>query len=71
MKQLVILFFLSVAFYACTKDCKDCKSVTINNPNDSIIQEGSTNKYCDTDLDKKESEEPVTVGNLTTKWVCQ
>ena len=71
MKQLVILFFLSVAFFACTKDCKNCKSVTTNLSGDSTIQEGSTNKYCDTDLDKKQSEEPVTVGNQTTKWVCQ
>ncbi len=71
MKQILIALLLTFSFFACTEDCKNCKSVTTNLSGDSVIQEGSTNKYCDSELDEKESEEPVTVGNQTTKWVCE
>ena len=73
MKYLFILLFASFALISmssCTKDCKDCKSVTTD-AQGNVIQEGSTSQYCDDALDDKENQEPVTVGDNTTKWVCE
>ncbi len=73
MKYLFVLLFSSFALISmnsCTKDCKDCKSVTTDTQG-NVIQEGSSSQYCDDALDNKENEEPVTVGDQTTKWVCE
>lgn len=68
--SLISMFAIFVAI-SCTKDCKNCKSVTTDNTSGSVVQEGSSSEYCDTDLDDKENAEPVNDGSTTTKWVCQ
>lgn len=71
MVRLIILaFFAAFLFSACQQDCKDCKSVTTD-ANGNVIQEGQAKEYCDTDLEAKENEPPVTIGDQTTKWVCE
>lgn len=73
MKYLFLLLFASFALISmssCTKDCKECKSVTTD-AQGNVIQEGSSSQYCDEALDNKENEQPVTVGDQTTKWVCE
>ncbi len=71
MQRLIILaIFTLFLFSACQKDCKDCKSVTTD-ANGNVIQEGQAKEYCDTDLESKENEPPVTIGDQTTKWVCE
>jgi hypothetical protein len=75
MKKLIIIalsIFLSAFIWtACQKDCKDCKAVTTNNSDGSVVQNGSSSEYCDTALDDKENAEPVNDGSTTTKWVCE
>jgi len=71
MKNLIILLtFFIFALISCQKDCKDCKSVTTDQ-NGNVIQEGTAKEYCDQDLEQKENEPPVTIGDQTTKWVCE
>lgn len=71
MKNLFIFLFFSIfVFYSCQEDCKDCKSVTTDN-NGNVIQEGTPKEYCDQDLEQKENDPPVTIGDQTTKWVCE
>lgn len=74
MKKISIILlsavFTGFILTACTKDCKDCKSVT-KDSSGNIIQEGTSSEYCDTALDEKESADPVTVGGNTTAWVCE
>ncbi len=71
MKKLAFLLVLALfALVSCQKDCKDCKSVTTDQ-NGNIIQEGTAKEYCDEELEQKEQEEPSTVGDQTTKWVCE
>lgn len=70
MKYLFVLLFASFTFISCQKDCKDCKAVTTDDQG-NVVNTSSSNEYCDEDLDKKENEEPVVVGNNTTKWVCE
>jgi len=72
MKKLFYFFIVYIYFTlaSCTKDCKYCKSVTTD-ANGNLIQEGTAKEYCDEELEKKENEEPSTVGDQTTKWVCE
>ncbi len=71
MKNFLLLILFSAFFlYSCQEDCKDCKSVTTDATGD-VIQEGTTKEYCDQDLEQKENEPPVTIGDQTTKWVCE
>jgi len=70
MKYLFLILFASLALLSCKKDCKNCKTVTTDSQG-NVVQTGSTNEYCDEELDKKENEEPVVVGDNTTKWVCE
>lgn len=70
-KYLLILLFAPFIFTtSCKKDCKQCKSVTTDSQG-NVIQTGQENEYCDEELDKKENEPPVTIGDQTTKWVCE
>jgi len=75
MKKILIISVLAfstlVFVTSCTKDCKKCKTVTSDNTSGAQLSEGSSSEYCDTDLDNKESAEPVNDGSTTTKWVCQ
>jgi len=72
-----ILLFTLVSLFAifittsCTKDCKKCRYVKTNDVNGNVVDEGSSSEYCDTQLDEKENETPSTVGDYTTKWVCE
>ncbi|NSW45497.1 MAG: hypothetical protein HPY79_06770 [Bacteroidales bacterium] len=70
MKYLFVILFITFAFSSCTKDCKECKTVTTD-AQGNVVQTSSSNEYCDEDLEKKENEEPVVVGDNTTKWVCE
>jgi len=70
MKYLFLILFIAFAVSSCTKDCKECKTVTTDSQG-NVVQTGSSNEYCDEDLDNKENEEPVVVGDNTTKWVCE
>lgn len=67
---LLFVYFALIPLNSCTKDCKYCKSVTTDSLG-NVIQEGQLNEYCDEALEEKENQEPVTVGDLTTKWVCE
>ena len=75
MKKIIIISLSIVLagfiWTSCTKDCKNCKTVTTNNADGTLIQSGSETEYCDTDLDSKENEAPVNDGSTTTKWVCE
>ncbi|MCX7862955.1 MAG: hypothetical protein N2449_08165 [Bacteroidales bacterium] len=70
IRSLLLFLFIIFVISACQKDCKDCKSVTTD-ANGNVIQEGQANEYCDADLEQKENEPPVTIGDQTTKWVCE
>jgi hypothetical protein len=73
MKNIFILLISILLFtlLACKKDCKNCHSVTTDNNTGKVIQEGEVKEYCGDELDKKENEPPSTVGDQTTKWVCE
>jgi hypothetical protein len=72
-KILIITAVIALAgllIVSCSKDktCKTCKLNTY--VNSSMTQEGEAVEYCGSELDKIELEPPVTVGNTTTKYVC-
>ncbi len=75
MKKIIPLFIVALfaifVIISCKKDCKKCKSVTTNNADHSVIQEGTSSEYCDTQLDDKQNEAAVTDSSTTTKWVCE
>lgn len=67
---IVALIFAGFAFNSCEEDCAMCREVTYDADN-NIVSEGTSKEYCGTELDEIESEEPVTIGGLTTKWECE
>jgi len=75
MKKIVLFFLTALlavfVITSCTKDCKMCKSVKIDNITQSTIDEGASSEYCDAALDEKENDEPYNDGSTTTKWVCE
>jgi len=67
---LIAFLFVSAITVSCTEDCKNCKTRTTNNST-SQVTDGTATEYCDEDLETVENEEPTTVGDNTTVWVCE
>ena len=63
---------MAFGLFSCAldEDCKNCRAVTTD-ANGDIISETSAAEYCGDALELKENEESVTVGDETTKWVCE
>jgi hypothetical protein len=74
MKRSLIIIaaiaFIGILGDSCSKDstCKKCKINTY--VNGTLTSEGEAVEYCGSELDKIEAKEPVTVGDETTKYVC-
>ncbi|MBN1187722.1 MAG: hypothetical protein JXB49_35940 [Bacteroidales bacterium] len=73
MKKIIIIAVaftgLTFFFSSCEKEeCKVCAEVTYENGVETSRAKEA--EYCDSELDDIESKEPVTVGDMTTKWVC-
>lgn len=67
---LIALFVFSFfVFISCLEDCADCREVT-RDSGGTIVSEGSATNYCGAELDEKEAEDPVTIGDLTTRVEC-
>lgn len=75
MKKLTLLFaglFLTgFLLSSCTEECKNCKTVTTDSTSGSVVSEGTSSEYCEEELDAVENEAPATVGNNTSRWVCE
>ena len=68
---IAVAFVLAgFAFNSCEEDCAMCREVTYDADN-NIVSEGTPKEFCDTKMDEIESQEPVTIGGLTTKWECE
>jgi hypothetical protein len=61
---------LTLSFSSCENNCKVCQQNTYNSGG-SLITAGSESEYCGTDLIGIEATKDVTVGGITTKWVCR
>jgi hypothetical protein len=70
LRRLVIFFLFVVLMPSCdkVKDCKICKVETDNN---GTITYGTGIPTCGDALAKREAEDPKTIGNITTRWVCE
>jgi|OpeIllAssembly_1097287.scaffolds.fasta_scaffold606910_2 hypothetical protein len=69
-RRLAMLLFFTALIPSCDllEDCKTCKLKTDDN---GTITYGSGIETCGDALAEREAEEPVTVGNVTTSWVCE
>jgi hypothetical protein len=74
MKRIIMyaagFVFFAVAFNSCTNSCKVCQQNTYNSSG-TLLTSGSETEYCDAALLRIESTPDVTVGGVTTKWVCR
>jgi hypothetical protein len=74
MKRKLILaagfVFIALTFTTCTKNCKVCSQNTYNSSN-VLLTTGSDTEYCDASLLAIEATSDVTVGGVTTRWVCR
>lgn len=68
LSLLAALVVMSVSVDSCSNTCKTCS--TVEYENGSIINQGTGTEYCGTDLIKEEAIPDVTVGDITTKVVC-
>ena len=62
--------FITLSFTTCTKNCKVCQQNTYNSGG-TLLTAGSETEYCDASLVAIEATKDVTVGGITTKWVCR
>jgi len=64
--------FMVLAFNSCDllKNCKTCQQNTYNSSN-ALITSGSESEYCDAELITIQATKDVTIGGITTKWVCR
>lgn len=64
--------FMVSSFNSCglIKNCKICQQNTYNSSN-VLITAGSETEYCDAELVTIQATKDVTVGGITTKWVCR
>lgn len=65
------LFVLAIALLpACDliEECGTCSLIT--EENGSVINEGAALPYCGDELKEKKNADPVTVGGVTTYWIC-
>lgn len=67
-RTAVILFLISLV-PSCDQlgNCKNCHKVTNDN---GVITKGNDILTCGSQLDSRENEDPVTIGNTTTYWEC-
>ena len=76
MKNFKLLFILgalmTVCLTSCVPDetCKKCRAVT-SDKNGTVLSETTPSEYCGDGLTEKENAAPVTIGDETTKWVCE
>jgi hypothetical protein len=61
---------LVLSFSSCEKTCKVCQENTYD-ANNKLITQGNDTEYCGVDLIAIEAKTSVTVGSVTTKWVCR
>lgn len=65
-----ITLLAGLFFHSCEEeDCADCKQIRTDT--DGIETTQKTVTACDEELAGLESEDPVTIGGVTTKWVCE
>lgn len=67
------LVLIALAFTSCEaiKNCKICQQNTYNATSGALLTEGSETEYCDASLLRVEATPDVTVGGVTSKWVCR
>jgi hypothetical protein len=63
--------FIVFAFTSCegVSTCKICQQNTYNGT--TLLTSGSETEYCDAALVRIEATPDVTVGGITSKWVCR
>lgn len=65
-----IIFVAGLFFQSCElEDCANCKQIKTDTDGIETILETVT--ACDDELTELENEPPVTIGGVTTKWVCE
>ena len=64
------LVFIALSFTSCQKSCKVCQQNTYDSGG-SLLTSGSDTEYCDAALIRIEATPDVTIGGITTKWVCR
>jgi hypothetical protein len=74
MKKILLyaagFIFVTVSFTSCTKNCKVCQQNTYNSGG-TLLTSGTDQEYCDVELLGIENTKDVTIGGVTTKWVCR
>jgi hypothetical protein len=74
MKRILIyaagFVFIAFSFTSCQKNCKVCQQNTYDSGGNTLST-GSETEYCDAALLGIEATPDVTVGGVTTKWVCR
>jgi hypothetical protein len=60
----------TLSFNSCEESCKVCQQNTYNSSG-TLLSTGSDTEYCDAALLRIEATPDVTVGGITTKWVCR
>jgi hypothetical protein len=65
--------FMIFAFTSCDSitSCKICQQNTYNASTGALLTSGSETEYCDASLVRIEATPDVTVGGITSKWVCR
>jgi hypothetical protein len=71
LRRLSLLLFLTALIPSCDllEDCKTCHTETWENGTMTSSTTGILT--CGDQLSQRESEDPVTVGDKTTYWVCE
>lgn len=74
MKRILIyaagFVFVALSFTSCQKDCKACAQNTYDSGG-NLLTAGSETEECGATLLGIEATSDVTVGGVTTKWVCR
>jgi len=74
MKRILIyaagFVFVALSFTSCQKNCKVCAQNSYDSGG-NLLTAGSETEYCDAALLGIEAVSDVTVGGVTTKWVCR
>ena len=69
IRRLLILLVIASLIPSCNllEDCKTCKLETNDNGD---VSYGTGVPTCGDALADREAEDPVTIGDVTTRWVC-
>jgi hypothetical protein len=70
LRRLAIILLFASLIPSC-KQLEDCKSCKIETNNDGVITYNTGVPTCGDALKKREAEDPVTTGKITTRWVCE